>query len=446
MNAEVQGSPRDDTPVADPNGDDKELAASPHDDVEPAKDATTSRGGGGAAVDITDAAAAAHEDARDKVEPACGEGTDDVPQSYAGVSAPTKRATAPGPTDQMTGDDGAAVVQSDGDLCDRESGCDDEEDEVVVSDAAEEVMDAVRRGNATDDDVHQAPREEEETSPGVGDHATRREDQPHEVYKPVKRARDDAPPAAKMAAAEQPNRCDDARKAATPGVVLTMDAPQDGARIEVWWGGDGMWYPAEVLFFDTEEGTHDVRYTDDDVEETLDLREDEWRPAPEAGSTIAIYCEADKRFHDAVVRCMSDGVGHLRYAESGKEKTLDLRYELWQPRPDAPFKPSLVIKTEEQGGDATRVDRNHTPNVTSGQEPTEVSLDNLIAHVVQNGGTPDMLHGWRCLRYVRGGRGSKRSDGSYYVFEDPTGSKKRSKREVIRALGIRTISEGGVNE
>ena len=48
--------------------------------------------------------------------------------------------------------------------------------------------------------------------------------------------------------------------------------------IVVLWPDDDAWYECEVLGFDEETGQHDLRYTDDGIEESIDLGKEQWRP------------------------------------------------------------------------------------------------------------------------------------------------------------------------
>ena len=82
-----------------------------------------------------------------------------------------------------------------------------------------------------------------------------------------------------------------ARRASPPPAdnePSAMDAPLINARIEVYWPDDGYWYGCTVCGFELRSLKHKLRY-DDGVEETLDLLDEEWRPAPPLGSLIEIF-------------------------------------------------------------------------------------------------------------------------------------------------------------
>jgi hypothetical protein len=177
-----------------------------------------------------------------------------------------------------------------------------------------------------------------------------------------------------------------------------MDAPMIGARLEIYWDGDGdcQWYSADVVAFDQERCEHVVFYHEDGLEETVQLLDVDWRPAPLVGSLIEVYWEDDDEWYAGEVVCEglsggSDGaetstdggddVGggapgaacrnsrrhKIRYTEDGVEERLDLRYEMWRlsaakpPREPVqkPYRESngaLLAYVQSLGGHASLID------------------------------------------------------------------------------------------
>ena len=125
-----------------------------------------------------------------------------------------------------------------------------------------------------------------------------------------------------------------------------MDAPQIGQRIEVYWPDDKQWYAAHVRYFDIKVLKHSLRYEIDNQDETIDLLNEDWRAAPLPGDEIRVFWEDDDAWYRAIVQRAShdelDGalVHHeLRYVDDGIVESCDMRYELWEPiwaRPDRP--------------------------------------------------------------------------------------------------------------
>ena len=157
----------------------------------------------------------------------------------------------------------------------------------------------------------------------------------------------------------------------------------------------------------------------------------------------------------------------LRFTDEGVDEYVDLRFCMWQPtgkwyysrnqsRPAAAKTPPggdgqagpAQLLLQYAGGRSSapsiRVDANPhgallVSGASSGQTPVEVPLGSLVEFVCKHGGSRESLNGWRCLRYERGVAGGARkgASGSHYVtFVAPNGDKYRSKKEVGRALGL----------
>ena len=213
------------------------------------------------------------------------------------------------------------------------------------------------------------------------------------------------------------------------------DAPQMGARIEIFWRDDAAWYACTVGGFDASTRMHALIY-EGGVHETLGLLEHAWRPAPSIGSCIRILWEDDAEWYTAQVLGVTcdpndDRARHhkVQYVEDGVVEAIDLRYEMWEADPTSPGIDKVLCKPTP---------RHHRATTT--QAPTLKSVQPLIDHVAVHGGDASMLTGWRCLRYMRGvagGRTKRSGSGdSYVVFQAPSGVKYRSKKEVVAALGL----------
>ena len=211
-----------------------------------------------------------------------------------------------------------------------------------------------------------------------------------------------------------------------------MDAPQLGARIQVWRADEGMWRCGEVRAFNKRTGRHTISpeggygpHSDYEV----DLLGEWWRPCPPIGSFIFVWWEDDRAWYQAeVTDCKHEKeatMHDLRYVEDGVVELLDLRYELWQP---------CTSETSETAAAARR------PN-TLGQTPAVESMDPLIEYIQSLGGLASMLDGWSCRRYTRGVAGGMKGD-SYAVWEDTRGKKYYSKKQVARTLAL--LDEGDV--
>jgi site-specific DNA-methyltransferase (adenine-specific) len=68
-----------------------------------------------------------------------------------------------------------------------------------------------------------------------------------------------------------------------------------GQRIEIYWPLDDVWYPCAVLRYLEGVREHEVRYTDDEVVEQLDLQNEKWRMAG-AGSASLSKAQSEELF------------------------------------------------------------------------------------------------------------------------------------------------------
>jgi hypothetical protein len=119
------------------------------------------------------------------------------------------------------------------------------------------------------------------------------------------------------------------------------DAPQMGARIEVYWPDDYAWYAACVIGF--VDGKHRLVYEADGEVEEIDLLEHEWRASPYLGSHVRVFQPDCNTWRTAEVRgaAFSDerSLHTLCFQDMAATSEVDLRYHMCDEPCTAAFGP-----------------------------------------------------------------------------------------------------------
>ena len=225
--------------------------------------------------------------------------------------------------------------------------------------------------------------------------------------------------------------------------------------IQVYWRHDRKWYEATVTAHNAADGLHTLQYAKDDVEVTLDLRQEIWvrsqfceaewqvvraraeeaKSARVAAAILAGHdCDGSSDSGDLALGApeTSNRLGASEKASAGESEELfvaeALRWERERPEREA------CLRANPELGQAQRF-----PSVV--EEHAE-GMARLTGYVAQRGIDVERLRGWKCLRHYRGACGGASKNQHYTIFVAPCGKQLRSMMEVERFLngGTRTTA------
>lgn len=132
----------------------------------------------------------------------------------------------------------------------------------------------------------------------------------------------------------------------------TLQNPCVGDSIEVFWEDDAEWYSADIVWYNSDNGKHSIRYKDDNLIERIDLSRNKWRILKDVGNTtskeletvpdtsasegevIEVYWPDDDEWYSARVEWFDPvrKMHLLKYDLDGRYEKVDLKFETYKSK------------------------------------------------------------------------------------------------------------------